>query len=705
MTVIHSGMRGVLRARLVRNIYSMDFFGDEFTNADCNWLMENARDNDPDGNGQLKAQIISAIDQTDNMVWVIKVLNRGKSYIANNERPSQSEPPFDDKIKPIPNLNPQDKTTEELVGAVETLIRAFGALSAYVNKNAYVMSTEATRPCDSFKTHLSNAGHSLQQFSRENVFSKCCSSQRIAINRARSITLRSDGGATEVVKARPGFLVGPASLLSTTISHILTTFSLEIRVSKPFMNYLPPELWLLIAGYARRKDLMSLARVSSMHLNTSRPMIYRCISLRSSDCAPETEYLLLRSAVAFSTENLELITDSSRTPNVEWPPVDSIKRMVNLRHLALRGDALFPRKSVQDKFLDALKNYCPHLKEIEVNFKFSPEFSPDFDLPGLRKVEWCWSSDVDTPDTPFHYSLFLLQASQTTLTHIWFPGVLDAVEQDYFIPFSTFHFPSLQSLVLGYWYDVDSPEVPAALTRFLIAHPTLTEICLGYCRDDESRIYLDSDVLQEGTTPILPSLRRLHAHPSPIRALAKYAPQSLRSLTTLEVGTGHEAEFEIEDHFKDLLAALQDIGSLPNMKKVGYYTGESAELMMGLFSRCMMHFSSLFPHVEVWVGDLPCELEAPLTADSFAELLSKFTSLREVFVRSPSPYFSVLDGTRVLATRCPHLERLISRNRGSAGVILVRISRDREGHINLAEITEEDTSFDEMSESWHWIRT
>ncbi|CAA7263903.1 unnamed protein product [Cyclocybe aegerita] len=456
-----------------------------------------------------------------------------------------------------------------------------------------------------------------------------------------------------------------------------------------------------------RQTLASLSRVSETHLNACRPILYRNLSLKNSRSNHETISLLLDSSLAVSCERLELITDTP-LKQAAWVPLDAIKHMENLRVLVLGGASPFPDSEHQQEFVGVLSKYCPNLKELEVNVSSQhPRFDieplqGDFGIKGLTKLKWlctrgvylCLSScspersflivrgSYRKHGTPFSHpaSRSLLQASRTTLTHISFPNEIDDFEAANIVQFSALHFPVLQSLVLGPWLDVFTEEPPSALVRFLAAHPTITDFDLGYFSDDEFRADLEPAALQAATTPVLPALRHLHAHPSPICDLARHAPLCFKSLTSLEVGTGLEEDVPYE--YRQLFTALKAIGGLPNLKRLRYYVGESE----GDDVMCMEAFSSLCPLLEVWAGDLPWELLGHL---------SKFKNLREVFVRRttiPEPCrLSVTHEATNLGSKCLQLSKFVARYTGiPRAVFVVRISRNLEECITSTNLSEED---------------
>ncbi|CAA7270036.1 unnamed protein product [Cyclocybe aegerita] len=464
------------------------------------------------------------------------------------------------------------------------------------------------------------------------------------------------------------------------------------------MANLPQDVWFLIAGSTRRKDLASLAAVSKIHLHAARTFLYCDVSLKKTRCTNETISLLLESTLALRVARLELVTDDSEavvsTPHVVWPPLESVRRMSNLRWLALRGvphlsrnPSPFQSSEQQGRFISILNDSCPNLKEIVVDPPHDV-IGPNFGLQGLQRVKWCSSSAVQAgPDSFSHPApRTLLQASRTTLTHLCLFGFIGLAEAELL---GALRFPSLRSLILGPYMHPDDEGPAEGIARFLISHPTLIELGLGYLPNGIGSIVLDPITLAEAKAPILPALRRLHAHPLCVYTLVQAAPHCLISLISLEMGSGCS---NVIDEFSRLFCALPLIGQLPNMRKVGYYIGESAEEKIELFSECIDTLSSVCPNVEVWVGDLPMGL----TLGSFTKSFSKFKNLREIFIREADE-FPIVDATMELASHCLHLSRFVSKAEEHGGVRSVHFSRDDKRRVTSEKITEADTSFEEIS--------
>ncbi|KAJ3506174.1 hypothetical protein NLJ89_g7013 [Agrocybe chaxingu] len=142
----HTSGDGRVKEHLFEFQYIAEFFREEFpNNADCTWLKTDVWDVDPDGNGPLRTQMITTIDQRSNMVWADRALNRAKSYVVNNDRPLASLPPFDKEIKAIANLQPGNPASRKNAGEVQILIRAFGGLAQYFNLNAAELRNTGAR--------------------------------------------------------------------------------------------------------------------------------------------------------------------------------------------------------------------------------------------------------------------------------------------------------------------------------------------------------------------------------------------------------------------------------------------------------------------------------------------------------------------------------------------------------------------------------
>ena len=147
---------------------------------------------------------------------------------------------------------------------------------------------------------------------------------------------------------------------------------------------LPLELWLLICHYARREDVVTLARVSKMLLSASRMELYREVVLKKHS----------------SMNTLALLADPSFSPSrtitsITFKRLDTVKytdvpfhHMPNLSSLSMLYCPKFISKARdQLGFLETLKEMCPRIKEIKLKLRGNLPDS-DFQLHNLSHITW-----------------------------------------------------------------------------------------------------------------------------------------------------------------------------------------------------------------------------------------------------------------------------------------------------------------------------
>ncbi|KAF8151339.1 hypothetical protein B0H34DRAFT_801100 [Crassisporium funariophilum] len=238
----------------------------------------------------------------------------------------------------------------------------------------------------------------------------------------------------------------------------------------------------------------------------------------------------------------------------------------------------------------------------------------------------------------------------STLTHLSFPATVDDFEAEHLIPFSTLRFQSLYSFKIGSW-DVDASEPCTALTQFLIAHPTLHELALGYASDGLFYGDLDPNVIRPD---MLPNLQRLEAHARIVTMLAEKDCKCLDDISSLSTGQGlyHNALDDVED----MLMQLAMRNGLPRVNHLSFMAGDWASDREdnGDFFSWMEGFADICPNLEVWSGPLP-----KISLNMLTLVLGRFAKLQEIEERSWSvselSSTTMIDVVRRIASQCPSL--------------------------------------------------
>ncbi|KAF9034835.1 hypothetical protein BJ165DRAFT_666451 [Panaeolus papilionaceus] len=456
------------------------------------------------------------------------------------------------------------------------------------------------------------------------------------------------------------------------------------------MKPLPPELWFLITTFVPLPSLPALALVSSTLLPPSRCALYRRLTLDNSHAHVRATCAMLEGhpTLARRVEELELRTtrvggseegggldadagvddtgvempintdpDALSSSSLvkgdrTWIPLDTIKRMVNLRQLTLRGWPL-AGPHTQKQLVDVLSSCCPKLRV----FRYEPAclgygfvgYPHQFEIRGLEKVFWGGEPVLCGAD------LSLLKASANTLTHLSYSGQVDTFDTAQLRHLSTsFHFPNLLHLEFGPFFDTsDDFDIAESLTRFLVLHPTIQSLKLGY---DAYHAEFDPSMI---TKEFLPNLKAIDAHTTNVETLARKGCTSLAQLTSLKIGPGQDEDAAAD--VWDLLNSLKRVGGLPVLTRFCMRLGERAVREEGdvdAFMDWMEIFAGVCPRVEVWEGDLP----PGMSLHKILEIFTRFAHVREVRLRMwmvPEPsMLSKIDATRALASQCGLLERI-----------------------------------------------
>lgn len=171
-----------------------------------------------------------------------------------------------------------------------------------------------------------------------------------------------------------------------------------------------------------------------------------------------------------------------------------------------------------------------------------------------------------TPDDSLHSSLLLTtsHASCESLTHIRLNIFTSSpATQEPFIQFFSFQFPHLSTLQISGWNTV--PAISIALTKFLIAHPLIEDLCLSFSNPDGRgfHCYDSSDVaLSPGT---LPNLRHLTADATNFGIFVRSGLSSLQTLESLHTGLYYHTAGEEDVRFPQMYDALEVYGGLPRL--------------------------------------------------------------------------------------------------------------------------------------------
>ena len=213
-----------------------------------------------------------------------------------------------------------------------------------------------------------------------------------------------------------------------------------------------------------------------------------------------------------------------------------------------------------------------------------------------------------------------MRASIQTLTHISFNGYISLLESSRYYDFLELRFPLLTSLELGSLFSTSSPEHSnTAITRFIIAHPTIRHLSLGKLttishqadeNNDPISFQFDENFLRADA---LPNLRSFEGFPKNITVLVLQKVQSLLELTKLSLSSNRK-DRSLVRMFEAVKTGLVDggpgDGCFPHVRDlaVEFHPDLSHNMETNLsdlaYRKCLDGFSEICPAVINWYGTM-----------------------------------------------------------------------------------------------------
>lgn len=193
-------------------------------------------------------------------------------------------------------------------------------------------------------------------------------------------------------------------------------------------------------------------------------------------------------------------------------------------------------------------------------------------------------------------AMSLINKSRLTLSHISLPADIDIPEVVTLLPLLNSYFPSLTSFHLGVWVEDPDPAINKVMSLFLISHPLIRHISLGF---EEGAIMLsESDITGE----MLPHLKSFHGHVNNIRMMARHGVRSLKTVTALSVG--HVFSRNAVSDITAMFLELESFGGLPELEEFRFEPDESLELFSYPVASWIVKLATICPALERLSGDL-----------------------------------------------------------------------------------------------------
>jgi len=458
------------------------------------------------------------------------------------------------------------------------------------------------------------------------------------------------------------------------------------------MAHFPLEIWGLISNHLHPDKIANLALVSSDIQSLVRPLLYRHVVLK--DFKPNfrtTVKLLIREdSLAKQVNEFELIS----TPDLTHPKSDGqtyvqellklFQNLTQLRALSLIGCPSFDGDDCI-AFSSVLHSLDSSLTEFRYHdYDQDGEF-PQLELSHIKTFTW------DTKWTLLHPTSFsVMELSLSSLVDIRILPYMDDRHSAGFIRFCDFRFPCLKSFTIGTFFDIIDDGVPDALTRFLVGHPSITYLSLGFDTDDEFATEFSEELLESN---MLPSLLGFHGRSTCVAMLARRGCGFFKQLMRLSTGGGNN--YDTGRQLDDMMRALADVGGMPSLKRLHFDPGEEGGDHTDAVQEWMHNFSELCPNLKYWSGG---GLNHDFTdVSTFAGLFSPFLRLEHIkiptsYIPLSSPYSSITKETvswlKSLAEQCPSLQSLGFRR--GAKYMTCAVDRDADGLVSDIVISDDE---------------
>ncbi|KAL0953382.1 hypothetical protein HGRIS_004621 [Hohenbuehelia grisea] len=369
------------------------------------------------------------------------------------------------------------------------------------------------------------------------------------------------------------------------------------------MLSLTPELTATVLHSLSQVDLACVALVSKSFLVIARPILYQSITLYQGSIFVKDTFQLLTSdrPLALQCTRLHLHTEHQMT-GPTWLDFDALRQLTHLQDLQLDG-CPFYTEIEQQEFVDLSAQSWTRLSELvywhgtmRLGSNMHTMFpGQSFRICGLKKIIWheagCFSHSA---------AMSLIIANSPTLCELKLPLHFDDFACDASSQLWSLSFPRLEIFHLGYPLDPGDHDIDVQLTIFLVAHPSIRDLALGFASDDEWSISLSSDNL---TVDMLPHLRALHANVNVLTSILRAGVEFTCTLEELSTGDGL-VPFPDED-LSSFIDALESAGGLPQLKVMRFEPGESLGDHRDRLKDAIACMAKLCPALEVLSGSLP----------------------------------------------------------------------------------------------------
>ncbi|PPQ71238.1 hypothetical protein CVT24_009529 [Panaeolus cyanescens] len=474
---------------------------------------------------------------------------------------------------------------------------------------------------------------------------------------------------------------------SQTSASVLITHQLRYwPFHHPMPSTLPNELWNNVALHCRRRDLRSLARVSKITLNATRPVLFQNLVIEQrafKDGTGVVQLMRTHKTLCAFVRRVKLVTQWAVQGNQSagWFSVDELRGFINAHTMELEGWPFGSGDEQKKEVLDFMRTR----RWRSFSYTKALQYAPDFDamgwsaITGLREVRLNHRDLLQTSSSFLH-------ASASTLTHLTLPtemGNFDASALDRLLA-SHVTFPNLYFFECGSYSIPEDSSLPwdtiAIVTRFVSLHPTIQHLRIpcdrdGYCVTG-SHCTLDSACLHPD---VLPNLKKLDAHIDLIRDMAGHRVKSLATLQEIITGDwshlGPDHDYDVDDEISseyaevevifgvqvidDFFVALEVYGGLPAVKRFTITVGPKSIALDDprLTVEQMEMTAKVLPNLEDWTGN-GCGLDGA-TEKMLVDMFKAFSKLKRVRFRGMDVNKTTM---RAIALAVPTLQSFYYEN-------------------------------------------